>query len=95
MHRNPRFCLTDPTFCGKIESCKVPVSIDWTAIRALFFFLAYSGVVYAAGSKKKKAKKKHTEHERVQLWGTTEHERGALHARHTAKTHTEHERVQF
>ena len=34
------------------------------------------------------AAKKHTEHERVQFWGTTEHDRGALHARHTAKTHT-------
>ena len=54
-------------------------------LRALFFlFLAYSGVVYAAGSKEKA--KKHTEHERVQFWGTTEHE-GALRARHTAKTH--------
>ena len=39
--------------------------------------------MYAAG--RKKSKKKHTEHERVQFWGTTEHERGALHARHTAK----------
>ena len=28
-------------------------------------FLAYSGVVYAAGGKKNK---KHTEHERVQVW---------------------------
>ena len=36
------------------------------------FFLAYSGVAYAAGSKKSK---KHTEHERVQFLGTTEHER--------------------
>ena len=53
-------------------------------------FLAYSGVRYAAGSKKQ-----HTEHERMQFWGTTEHERGALHARHTAKTHTEHESMQF
>ena len=44
---------------------------------------------------KKKSKKKHTEHERMQFWGTTEHERGALHARHTAKTHTEHESMQF
>ena len=51
--------------------------------------------MYAAGSKKKAKNKKHTEHERVQFWGPTEHERGALHARHTAKTHTEHERVQF
>ena len=44
---------------------------------------------------KNKKIKKHTEHERMQFWGTTEHERGALHACHTAKTHTEHERVQF
>ena len=49
--------------------------------------------MYAAGSKRKE--KKHTEHERVQFWGTTEHDRGALHARHTAKTHPEHKRVQF
>ena len=45
-------------------------------IRALFFvfwFLAYSGLVYAAGRKKKK--KKRTEHERVQFLGITEHQR--------------------
>ena len=53
-------------------------------LRALFFlFLAYSGLVYAAG--RKKNEKKHTEHERVQFLGTTEHESGALHARHMAK----------
>ena len=38
--------------------------------------------------------KKHTEHERMQFWGTSEHER-ALHERHTARTQTEHESVQF
>ena len=59
-----------------------------------FLFLAYSGSCMWPAAKKLK-QKKHTEHERVQFWGTTEHERGALHARHTAKTHTEHERVQF
>ena len=57
-------------------------------------FLAYSGSCMRRAAKKKQ-KKKHTEHERVQFWGTTEHERGALHARHAAKTHTEHKRVQF
>ena len=42
------------------------------SLRAYFFlFLAYSGLVYAAGRKKK-----NTEHERVQCLGTTEHERG-------------------
>ena len=46
------------------------------------FFLAYSGVVYAAGSKK------NTEHERVQFWGTTEHERGPYtHAKRQKNTH--------
>ena len=55
------------------------------------------GVVYAAGSKKK-AKQKHTEHERVQFWGTTEHERvpytrGGLTRTPYGKKHTEHERV--
>ena len=38
-------------------------------------------VVYAAGSKKK-AKTKHTEHERVQFLGTTEHERGFTRTQH-------------
>ena len=32
-----------------------------------FLFLAYSGLVYAAG-REKKTKKRHTEHERVQFW---------------------------
>ena len=68
----------------------VPNSVTIMAKGRLFFVSRLLGVVYAAGSKKK-----HTEHERVQFWGTTEHERGALHARHTAKTHTEHERMQF
>ena len=52
----------------------------------LCFFLL--GVVYAAGSKKKA--KKHTEHERVQFLGTTEHERGpythATRQKHTLNT---------
>ena len=47
-----------------------------------FLFLAYSGSCMRPAANKK-AKKR------------TEHERGALHARHTAKTHTEHEKVQF
>ena len=44
------------------------------------------GVVCSAGSKKGK---KHTEHERVQFWGTTEHERGLArtpHGKNTLKT---------
>ena len=48
--------------------------------------------MYAAGSKKKQ--KQHTEHERVQFWGTTEHERGPFTHAKRQKTHTEHERVQ-
>ena len=60
----------------------------------LFLFLAYSGLVYAAGRKEKK-RKKHTEHERVQFLGTTEHERMPYTHATRQKTHTEHERVQF
>ena len=61
-------------------------------LRGGFFFVSrFLGVLYAAGSKKK-SKKKPTEHERVQFWGTTEHERGAFHARHMAK-HTLNTRV--
>ena len=71
------------------------VSGSWP-FRALFFlFLAYSGLVYAAGRRKKKRKKKHTEHERVQFLGTTEHERGPYTHATRQKTHTEHDRVQF
>ena len=51
------------------------------------FFLAYSGLVYAAGRKKKQ---KNTEHERVQFLGTTEHEMGpythATRQKHTLNT---------
>ena len=49
--------------------------------------------MYAAGSKKKA--KKHTEHERLQFWGTTEHERVPYTHATRQKTHTERERVQF
>ena len=90
---------------NRVEHCALKLKVGstrsdeylrelWSELRALFF-LAYSGLVYAAGRKKKNEKKKHTEHERVQFLGTTEHERGPyMHAtRH--KTHTEHERVQF
>ena len=63
-------------------------------LRALFFlFLAYSGLVYANG--REKNEKKHTEHERVQFLGTTEHERMPYTHATRRKTHTEHERVQF
>ena len=52
-------------------------------------FLAYSGLVYAAGRKEKKVKK-HTERERVQFLGTTEHERmpytHATRQKHTLNT---------
>ena len=58
-----------------------------------FLFLAYSGLVYAAG--RKKNEKKTHEHERVQFLGTTEHERGPYTHATWQKTHTEHERVQF
>ena len=51
---------------------------------AFFLFLTYSGSCMQPAAKKAE-KNTHTEHERVQFWGTTEHERGALHARHTAK----------
>ena len=64
-------------------------------------FLAYSGLVYAAGRRKKP--KKHTEHERVQFLGTTEHERRpythAMRQKHTLEgavlSTTEHERVPY
>ena len=59
------------------------MSFNFEAALGRSFFLAYSGLVYAAG--RKKSEKKHTEHERVQFLGTTEHERGPFHARHTAK----------
>ena len=64
--------------------------------RALFFlfFLAYSGLVYAAGRKKNNEKKTHWAREGA-VFGYHWTREGALHARHTAKTHTEHERVQF
>ena len=46
-----------------------------------------SGVVYAAG-RRKKAKNTHTEHERVQFLGATEHERGPYtHATRQKHTH--------
>ena len=55
-------------------------------LRAHFFlFLAYSGLVYAAS--REKNEKKHTEHERVQFLGTTEHERGLTRTPH-GKKHT-------
>ena len=41
------------------------------------------------------AKKTHTEHERVQFLGTTEHDRGLTRTPHGENTHTERERVQF
>ena len=50
----------------------------------VFLVLAYSGVVFAAGSKKSN---KHTEHESVQFWGTIEHERGIVRTPY-GKTHT-------
>ena len=50
--------------------------------------------MYAAG-RRKKNEKKHTEHERVQFFGTTEHERMPYTHAAPQKTHTEHERVQF
>ena len=57
-------------------------------LRPLFFlFLAYSGLMYAAGRKKTK-RKKHTEHERVQFLGTTEHERGPYTHATQLKKHT-------
>ena len=53
-----------------------------------FLFLADSGSCMRPAAKK--SKKKHTEHERVQLWGTTEHERGpythATRQKHTLNT---------
>ena len=68
---------------------------DIVCLRAHFFlFLAYSGLVYAVGRRKKR-KKKHTEHKRVQFLGTTEHEREPYtHAtrslkRTKARTHAE------
>ena len=52
------------------------------------FFLAYSGSCMRPAAKKEA--KKHTEHERVQFLGTTEHERGpythATRQKHTLKT---------
>ena len=72
------------------SACHIPS----LAKAALFLFLAYSGLVYAAG-REKKNEKKHTEHERVQFLGTTEHERGPYTHAPRQKTHTEHERVQF
>ena len=50
------------------------------------------GVAYAAGRKKAK---KHTEHDRVQLWGAAEHKRRPYTHATRQKTHTGHERVQF
>ena len=54
--------------------------------------LAYSGSCMRPAAIKKQ--NKHTEHERVQFWGATEHE-GALHAHHTVEKHTQHEMVPY
>ena len=50
------------------------------------FFLAYSGSCMRPAAKKKA--KKHTEHERVQFWGTTEHERREPYTHATRQKHT-------
>ena len=50
--------------------------------------------MYAAGRKKTKNEKKHTEHESVQFLGTTEHERGPY-THGTRQKYTEHERVPY
>ena len=61
-----------------------------SSVRGVFFCFVSRllGVVYAADSKKNV--KKHTDHERVQFWGTTEHERGpythATRQKHTLDT---------
>ena len=47
------------------------------------------------GRQQKQSKQKHTEHERVQFWGTTEHERVPYTHATRQRTHTEHKRVQF
>ena len=77
-------------------SCRCQIrclSVLYTKGRRAFLFLAYSGVVYAAGCKNKA--KKHIEHERVHFWGTTEHERGPYTHTLSGKKHTEHERCGF
>ena len=66
--------------CPHIKLCFLKGDAVDTNLGHSFFvlFLAYSGLVYAAGRKEKKKTKKHTEHERVQFLGTTEHERVQL-----------------
>ena len=63
------------------------------ALRALFFFSLTRGSCMRPAEKKNE--KKHTEHERVQCLGTTEHERGPYTHATRQKTHTEHERVPY
>ena len=55
-------------------------------------FLANSGSCMRPAAKKTN---KNTEHERVQFWGTTEHERGPYTRATRQKIHTEHEMMQF
>ena len=68
--------MLNPVFCRIVVfASDVAYNELWREIRAPFFdflFLAYSGVLHAAGEKK--TKKKHTEHERMHFFGTTEHE---------------------
>ena len=79
--------LRFPCFCGtillrfdeirlRLASAKRRLAaflVVRTILGEFFFVSRLLGVVYAAGSK---IKSTHTEHERVQFWGTTEHERG-------------------
>ena len=51
-----------------------------------FLFLAYLGSCMRLAAKKKQ--KKLTEHERVQFWGTTEHERREPYTHATRQKHT-------
>ena len=61
------FLENQDSFDFRLETVGTVSGIKYYNLRAnLFLFLAYSGLVYAAGRRKKR-KKKHTEHERVQF----------------------------
>ena len=82
------------------------IALTGLGIKALLFFVSrLLGPRVCGRQEKKKRKKKHTEHERVQFLGTTEHERGPYTHATRRKTYwtregavlstTEHERVPY